>query len=783
MKKYFFISFLLVLLLIFSSCNTKTVILKASPKVQAPVGATSVSLSGFITDLENQIKQSLPIKIVNRNPLTFRYATDLINVSVSDFFSSDQINLDSFSKVLNQNFDVPLIPAPENLGDFSIPSVTIGSVPDIGINIVLPGITEAEGIEVNQHQTSSQTISTGLSGTEFVTATLKGNIEVNLTQNAFTNLDTEIYILKVTQGTNVLKTFNLLKGSNILDLSGITIEPKDLGISFEATLIGSNANVKIDENNPEILASITPHIALASISGAKITLKQDVNLTIPAILSSATFKSGSKLSLHSNEIQFKSVNGNFNIGSQTIPLSVTSGDLTADLSDATLTPSDNLNINASITADIPDASMSPMSASASLENIGFSNVVINNSDLDFHGNQTIPIPSVAKGIVDNIVIDSGKVTIEWKNTTPFVIKSKILSNVLGINESVNLDITNSGSHTINLSGKTLDFKTLDNIDFSYSASPTGYNGSTLSLSNVNPGDSYTFEATILFDGNAFNIGSITINATTIKGSLGDPMDLSFSDNDMADMLNKIQINKVPLTFVSTLNNVDMNGSVTIAASYTDTTGSSKTTNYNPITLGTSSTIDASDIINSHPKDLELGYSINIDSAVLNGTNQSIEAGVLLDLPFKFSVSQDTTITNDIKLSEGDILGRNEENAQDMKELLDGVMNENLVIHLGIMNTTGAKVKVQFIHDGAPVNFKINDQIVNGLLINNSEFKQNLAIDITNIFEQIKNTNPYPLSLRIILPEGVYNINADGKLDADLWVSIGADFKIPLHLNQ
>ncbi|HQF34305.1 MAG TPA: hypothetical protein PLM73_11430, partial [Petrotogaceae bacterium] len=71
MKKTVFLS-LLALLFIFalSSCNIKTLEIKAKPTLSIPAGATSVEFSGYLKDIEKSITDSLPqATVTSKNPI------------------------------------------------------------------------------------------------------------------------------------------------------------------------------------------------------------------------------------------------------------------------------------------------------------------------------------------------------------------------------------------------------------------------------------------------------------------------------------------------------------------------------------------------------------------------------------------------------------------------------------------------------------------------------------------------------------------------------------------
>lgn len=58
MRKIFVFGLMIIsILIVLSACNVEKVNVKANPKVQAPVGATSLSINEFIGNFEDELKK------------------------------------------------------------------------------------------------------------------------------------------------------------------------------------------------------------------------------------------------------------------------------------------------------------------------------------------------------------------------------------------------------------------------------------------------------------------------------------------------------------------------------------------------------------------------------------------------------------------------------------------------------------------------------------------------------------------------------------------------------
>jgi len=165
-KIVFFALTVIVLIALLSSCNLQTVRVTGTPKIEAPLGATSIVLNDFLGDFEDQLEGSLSgLTKVKDKPLTFRFATDLVNISMSDFFSADQIDFSDFQESVSIGFDIPELPSldsqnislptidPDNSNvDYAVSDLILPSGVDVSgsfplPNVPIPNTTDSTTIE------------------------------------------------------------------------------------------------------------------------------------------------------------------------------------------------------------------------------------------------------------------------------------------------------------------------------------------------------------------------------------------------------------------------------------------------------------------------------------------------------------------------------------------------------------------------------------------------------------------------------------------------------------
>ncbi|MGM0641223.1 MAG: hypothetical protein ACQESN_07380, partial [Thermotogota bacterium] len=376
------------------------------------------------------------------------------------------------------------------------------------------------------------------------------------------------------------------------------------------------------------------------------------------------------------------------------------------------------------------------------------------------------IPDTIGNLVKSVNLNDGEIFIEWNNNLPMTIKSFIKSNMLIIDE--NIPFTNGiDDHSIPLSGKILDFETYDSVDITAEASPTGYDGNLLTLSPTNPiapGDSLTFDAT--FTVRDLGIGEITIGATTISNDLSEtPIDLSSSD---LDFLKNIEITTIPATINFDMEGIDLTASLTVLATYTYDDNGISTTSVKEISGNVSDgllTTDFATIINRKPSDMVFGYEIATEEATLSGTDQKIGMSFELDFPMQFNVTQDATLIDNIT-TEGDLLGRDADNREMINDLLDQI--KSLDLHLDLENDTGLELGIN-IYKGS--------ELIDTITLTDP------MISFNNLIDEIKNNEPFTLTIEPFIPAGNYALDANGEIAISFWASLDTELDIPINLSD
>lgn len=894
MKKIvFFALTVIVLIALLSSCNLQTVRVTGTPKIEAPLGATSIVLNDFLGDFEDQLEGSLSgLTKVKDKPLTFRFATDLVNISMSDFFSADQIDFSDFQESVSIGFDIPELPSldsqnislptidPDNSnvdyavsdlilpsgvdvsGSFPLPNVPIPNTTDsttienldykktvntsgfnsitfsngsfnirVGlssslstieakikvlnssenlvaessfvdisdginhdlsvdltsktltstfyiqpvfrvnnnsgsttrdINIEILGITggkisAASGVEFEETFNNSNTINLSLDADAFATATLNGSIEFSLTQPSGWQNISVVTDVEIGQGGKVLKSQTMNAYPDSIDLTGIDIGTNNIDITVNSTVTGASNS---EFTTGTVSFGVTPNISVSSVKDAKVNLS--TSATKPADLNRVDFASG-KMIISATGVDFKEIDGSVDFGTNVYPLTINAdNNIELDLSGKTLDGDIYVTIN-TVSLDMP--SNSSFDVNVNISNPSFGYIEYSKIGLEQNINQNIEIPETIGNLVKQVDLNDGEIFIEWNNGLPLTIKSFIKSDMLVINE--NIDFTEgTSSKTIDLSTKVLDFNTYNAIDITAEASPVGYDGSLLTLtpkSPIAPGDSLTFDAT--FTVRDLGIGEITIGATTISDDLSEaPIDLSSSD---LDFLKNIEIVTIPATINFNLENVSLEASLTVLATYTYDDNGTVTTDTKEIMGNIEDGYVATDfatIINRKPSDMVFGYKIETKEAVLNTSGASVGMGFELDFPMKFDVTQDATFIDNIT-TEGDLLGRNDDNREMINDLLDQI--KTLDLNLDLDNTTGLEVGIK-LYNGS--------ELIDTITLSDP------SISLNDLILEIRNNEPFTLTIEPFIPAGDYALDADGEIAISFWASLDTELDIPINLN-
>jgi hypothetical protein len=892
-KIVFFALTVIVLIALLSSCNLQTVRVTGTPKIEAPLGATSIVLNDFLGDFEDQLEGSLSgLTKVKDKPLTFRFATDLVNISMSDFFSADQIDFSDFQESVSIGFDIPELPSldsqnislptidPDNSnvdyavsdlilpsgvdvsGSFPLPNVPIPNTTDsttienldykktvntsgfnsitfsngsfnirVGlssslstieakikvlnssenlvaessfvdisdginhdlsvdltsktltstfyiqpvfrvnnnsgsttrdINIEILGITggkisAASGVEFEETFNNSNTINLSLDADAFATATLNGSIEFSLTQPSGWQNISVVTDVEIGQGGKVLKSQTMNAYPDSIDLTGIDIGTNNIDITVNSTVTGASNS---EFTTGTVSFGVTPNISVSSVKDAKVNLS--TSATKPADLNRVDFASG-KMIISATGVDFKEIDGSVDFGTNVYPLTINAdNNIELDLSGKTLDGDIYVTIN-TVSLDMP--SNSSFDVNVNISNPSFGYIEYSKIGLEQNINQNIEIPETIGNLVKQVDLNDGEIFIEWNNGLPLTIKSFIKSDMLVINE--NIDFTEgASSKTIDLSTKVLDFNTYNAIDITAEASPAGYDGSLLTLtptSPIAPGDSLTFDAT--FTVRDLGIGEITIGATTISDDLSEtPIDLSSSD---LDFLKNIEITTIPATINFNLENVSLDASLTVLATYTYDDNGTVTTDTKEIMGNIEDGYVATDfatIINRKPSNMSFGYKIETKEAVLNTTGAKVGMSFELDFPMKFDVTQDATFIDNIT-TEGDLLGRNDDNREMINDLLDQI--KTLDLNLDLDNTTGLEVGIK---------------LYNGSELIDTITLLDPSISLNDLISEIRNNEPFTLTIEPFIPAGDYALDANGEIAISFWASLDTELDIPINLN-
>lgn len=262
MKKTVFLS-LLALLFIFalSSCNIKTLEIKAKPTLSIPAGATSVEFSGYLKDIEKSITDSLPqATVTSKNPITIGFSKDLIDLDTNELFNSSEIDFGQVNQTISTGFTVPSIP-PFNPINLELPSISASSLDlseemdrmDLPSSVTIPSISQP--VFIPNGGGSIPDISLPVTGIDsFDTATFySGRLNIKLKLVAPLNTSDELYVMLkvINKGSIIAPMFSYqniadgLEKTFTLDLGNLTMDASDLQIQL-SSITYSNTGVARD---------------------------------------------------------------------------------------------------------------------------------------------------------------------------------------------------------------------------------------------------------------------------------------------------------------------------------------------------------------------------------------------------------------------------------------------------------------------------------------------------------------------------------------------------------
>lgn len=936
MKKYILFSLMIIMILalFLTSCNLQTVKIKTDPKIQAPIGATTIIVSTFTGDIKDELTKSLPgAEIISENPFTIRYATDLFNIDFNDFMNTSldfeniaqpfdkisvsvpslgnnlQISPVSITKIgsissvsVSQNINPVVIPdniAIQNITGLVIPTgstevsttvaFTAGSFdsitfsdgklyidinpgkivsPDavVSVNGVINGninslgavnvesgnavlefplsgkvlsnnisvdfvintqnngtnpvediitdydlffgfsfdasstVKAAKGISFSYSANDTKTISLGIDSTAFLTALIDGSINVmSEIPSSWTGISKSLKIT-LKQNNEIIAQKTINSDNDTIDLSGKEILPQDIIVDTEVLISGENAEFSLNDTEDEFIAGINPVISISSLKGAKVNLNQ--NIAKPSELVSATFGATSSIIIDS-DVDFKGVDGYVSTGTGAhIPLNISAGNIVLDLGGAILDGDIDIIIN-TVDFDIPPVGEITFNT---YNDIDFSELTVNQSGLNISKNISTELPEMAKDMLESVTLKSGSLEIYINNQLPVDIKAKVFSEALGINTTFTFAKTSGATETIDFANKTIDFSNINTFDFSVDASPSGYDGSHVTLSDVKPGKEYFIEGNAELSG--VEIGNAVISNVSTSGEFDISSNLSELKN--IEFLKNVIIKDVPATLTFNVEGISgLNPDITLYATYIDSLGNF----HNNEHIGTQSVegskiiIDINnfeDIINgiSKMKDndpLLIGYSLDItgqtvDFSQLTGeTEKSPSTKFAVEIPFDIEVTQDATLTDDISFGDNDILGREEELTEDDPMYIALNSLEKLELNFNVDNTSGISAKAQILfYDESTEKYEIFSDSV--IYYGNADTPESdiqilkgehsYRIDFSALVEKIKNTVPFKVKLRILIPQGDYSINTAGSVEIkNAYISFDTDINYSVNIGQ
>ncbi|QTA38609.1 hypothetical protein JYK00_03610 [Thermosipho ferrireducens] len=608
----------------------------------------------------------------------------------------------------------------------TVPSIKPGEINDmyfydgdmVGINATITGagagtvrvsitlknvvIDEAKGIDMDKYPVTINIPDTHIDiSPENWQITLSGIFVTNFTVDA-TNLKV-VKNIEVTSGGATVASGDPV----VFDSSKIITVSNGLDVTGTITLKGTP--VDIDLKTP-ITYEIVPDINIESIKNYPV----DTALFIP---------------LPDNVDMTKIGTGTFNVEF----LGITINEATGTLTDGTITRNVQISGNVlSIDAagiELP-ATLTLNQISASVDN-GVSKIdYTGHLSNDFAIEKVVVSPTLLASAAQNVNIDVSDLA-QFVNSLDATIVINVSYVATGISnltisatsnilEDKTIVISGTGESSITNDVKTIDFSTLNSIDFSIEAS------GDLVLSNIEKGKDYGVDVTITMP--IFEVDKVDLKGQ--KYTFGDPItlfDFSNLGQDLEFLKNMDLAFSAPVTFKST--NTTIEATITLDISGT------------PVSISIGGSTDISEIIKQVLKDgalLTLSISIETSQGILS---KDSEFGVDTSLIFAF---EGTPNVNTV-VADGyvDLL--------DLKGLAEIIDSATLTFAYW-KNTTGLKT----VFNIGGINFNIGT--ATPALNLNKEQINSLASD-----------NTY---YSIILPAGEkVSLNADGCIDVAPYISV------------
>lgn len=718
-KKGFYLLLLFAVILLLTACGIKlpnpeklpdSVNVVYKNRVQLPLSATNITIKDYVLDAFNAVTEALPMDatVSSWNPMTLGVATG-IEYSVGDYLESIALDLSE----AEQSFDVQVtgIELEGPALSFDVPSV---SDPDpVVLDVATGKIEETVGFS-------------GFSGVSFSSGTLTVEIEYAGSTVNVMKIDIEglgsVSFPNVTDGETVTGT---------IDLSG-----KSLGSSVNVTLTATMAD-SLGTGNATMTLKFEDE-EISSISGISLSISQTI--PFPASVKDVEIGSGiAKLDVAG--IDFRSASGTLRYTGGSKPLYVEGGALLVSLSDVTLPATLVLN---GVDVDVIDQSVVGGSVNGVLgfEDVVLSRVKIESSDLAIATSVRADLSGIEG--VRQVSLSSGWLQLQYTNTLPATIDVKIESPELGIDEVVELPPKNEDVIEIDLSGLGLDLETNDDITISIDASPEGYDGMYLELSNVELGES--FELTATSSVHDLELGSVVIAAQSIEMPLAEGMNLLDLLGDATQIIDAVDLDSVPLEAKLEMKqlNLDMDATFTLYASWTGYS--------TEITVSPDATFaDVSGLLKRLFEDLPSDLCLSVDGEIGEATI-TVDSAMRFSLDLKVPLQFD--LTNNIEVFSTDVSIPME--VSDVATMLETLDAATLVAQVN--NNTGINASVTLV--------SADMTIFSGTLDN----EETIVIPVTseNIREMIESGS---FHLELALPSGHYSVNGEGSVGFTAWTDM------------
>jgi|GEM_PF-2536100 len=718
-KKSFYLLLSFAVILLLAACGIKlpnpdeipnSVNIVYKNQVQLPLSATSITVKDYVLDTFDAVTEDLPMDatVSGWNPMTLEVATS-IEYNVGNYLESITLDLSE----AEQSFDVQVtgIELEGPTVSFNVPSV---SDPDPVVLDVATGKIE-KTVEFS-----------GFSEVSFSSGNLV--VEIEYVGDTVTTMGIDV------EGLGSVSFNNVTNGETASDT--IALSGKSLGSSVNVTLTATMADL-LGTGNATVTLKFEGE-EISSISGISLSISQTVPL--PASVKDVEIGSG-VAKLVAAGLSFQSVSGTLQYAGGSKSLYVDGGALLVDLSGVTLPATLILN---GVDVVVTDQSVIGGSVNSALgfEGVVLSRVKIETSDLAIATSVRADLSGIEG--VRRVSFSDGWLQLQYNNTLPATIDVKIESPELGVDELVKLPPKTEDVAGIDLSGLTLDLETNDSITISIDASPEGYDGMYLELSNVELGNN--FELTATSSVRDLKLGSVVIAAQNIEMPLAEGMDLSDLLADATRIIDAVDLDSVPLEAKLWMEQLglDMDATFTLHASWTGYS--------TEITISPDATFaDVSGLLRKLFEDLPSDLFLSVDGEIGEATitvDSAMRFSMDLKIPLEFDLISDIEVfSTDVSIPV---------EVSDVATMLETLDAATLVAQ--VKNNTGVNVSATLVSAGIT--------IFSGTLGE----EETIVIPVTSetIREIIESGS---LHLELALPSGHYAVNGEGSVLLTAWVDM------------